>query len=122
MSNSTYYRVQLTGRAKKDLRKIGKRKGKSTYEKLRDLINDLEFEPAEKGDALTGPLRGFFSLHYSRYRVIYVVEEGEARVIAVSVGYHESGSRHDIYRIVTRLVEMGAIDPEIVELGEDEDA
>ena len=104
------YRVLLAAEAKEMLRKIGKRYGKKTYEVLRDLIRGLEFEPDKRGQPLHAPLQGFYSLHYSRFRVIYRIEHGAATVLVLAAGYHESGVRSDIYRMIERLVESGAVE------------
>ena len=69
--SSEYFRLKLTDSATNDLRKIGKRYGKKTYETLRDLVGDLEFEPEKKGEPLRGRLSALFSRHYSRFRIIY---------------------------------------------------
>lgn len=105
-----YYRVKLTDEATDMLRAIGRKYGKKTYEILRDLIRDLEFEPKKKGSALCGKLAGFWSLHYSRFRVIYKIDDGRIRVLVVGAGFHETGSRRDIYRILERLADTGMIE------------
>jgi mRNA-degrading endonuclease RelE of RelBE toxin-antitoxin system len=89
------------------LRRIGKKHGRSTYDHLKDLIRELEFEPEKKGQALGGPLKGLYSLHYARFRVIYRVEHPRSLVIVVATGYHASSTRRDIYEVLTRLVEKG---------------
>ncbi|MEE9296767.1 MAG: type II toxin-antitoxin system RelE/ParE family toxin [Phycisphaerae bacterium] len=103
------YRVVLVDEAKEMLRRIGRRYGKKTYEVIRDLIQDLEYEPEKKGDMLRSPLHGLHSLHYSRFRILYLVENQEARVIVVAAGFHQAGSRDDIYEKVDRWIESGRI-------------
>ena len=103
------FRVRIADAAKRTLRRIGKKYGKKTYEVLRDLIRELEFNPCQKGEPLRTPLRGFYSLHYSRFRIIYTVEQGEAIVFVVAVGYHRAKSRWDVYRVLERLVEAGQL-------------
>ena len=104
------YRVLLAAEAKEMLRKIGKKYGKKTYQVLRDLIRELEFEPDKRGQPLCGQLQGLYSLHYSRFRVIYRIEHGVTMVLVIAAGYHESGARSDIYRIIERLVESGSLE------------
>ena len=106
---SGYFRIELTDAAIRMLRRIGKKYGKDTYETLRDLIKELEFNPDQKGQALRKPLHGLFSLHYSRFRVLYSIDNNELRVIIVAAGHHASGSRNDIYDLVKRLIENGDI-------------
>ena len=82
------FRVVLTTAAKEMFRKIGRKYGKKTYEVLRDLVKGLESEPEKQGFPLRAPLHGLYSLHYSRFRVIYRIENNEARVLVVAAGYH----------------------------------
>lgn len=104
------FQVVLTKTATDMLRQIGKKYGKKTYETLRDLIAGLEHQPDQKGEALHRPLQGLHSLHYSRFRVIYRIESGNAIVLVVAAGHHASGERDDIYQIIRRLVENGTIE------------
>lgn len=107
--SSEYYRVRIANRAKRDLRQIGKKYGRNTYETVRDLILGLEIDPGKKGEPLRARLRGLHSLHYSRFRIIYHISDNEFVVIVVGAGYHESGSRSDIYRSIERLIESGEL-------------
>ncbi len=107
--SSGSYRVRIADSAKRDLRQIGKKYGRNTYETIRDLILDLEFDPGQKGELLGGRLRGLHSRHYSRFRIIYRIEGKEFVVIVVGAGYHESESRWDIYRSLERLIESGKL-------------
>ena len=104
-----YYRVKLVASAKDDLRRIARKYGKKTYETVRDLIRDLEFDPVKKGEPLRGRLSGLFSRHYSRFRIIYRVDGREFTVIVIAAGWHEKDSRTDVYRVIERLVESGEI-------------
>ena len=103
------FRLRLTASAKEDLRRIGKRYGKKTYETIRDLIRDLEFDPEKKGEPLHGSLRGLYSRHYSRFRIIYHIEREDLVVLVVGTGYHESDSRADIYKVIERAIEAGTL-------------
>ena len=103
------FRVRLIAEAKDMLRRIGKTYGKNTYEVIRDKILDLESDPGKKGEPLGGPLQGLYSLHYSRFRIIYRIHEDEVEVIVVGAGYHASRSRDDIYQVIRRLVESGQL-------------
>ncbi len=113
-----HFLVRLTAEAEKMLRRIGKKYGKKTYEVLRDRIFDLEIEPEQKGQALRGQLSGLYSMHYSRFRVIYRIDRGVAEVLVIGAGFHASGTRADIYRVIERMVDSG--DLEIPD--DDEDA
>ena len=98
------------------LAKIGKKYGRKTYGCLRDLIRELEFEPDKKGEALRGQLQGLHALHYSRFRVIYVIDDNGPQVVVVAAGWHEAGSRRDIYQIVSNLVEAGSVEEALARL------
>ena len=104
------FRVKLTREAKEMLRRVGKKYGRKTYEVLRNVIRELEFEPENKGQPLRTPLHGLYALHYSRFRIIYRIEQDQAIVIVVAAGYHESGARRDIYEVIERLVEAGHLE------------
>ncbi len=106
------YRVLISESAKQILREIVKKYGNKVYGILRDLILALEVEPEKKGQPLGGKLHGFFSLHYSRYRVIYKINGEEAIVLVVGAGWHESGLRAEIYQVVERLLQAGKLLPE----------
>ena len=107
--SSVHFRVRLTDRAKDDLRRIGKKYGKKTYETIRDLIRGLEFDPEKQGEPLQGILRGLYSLHYSRFRLIYRIDKEEFVVLVVAGGYHKEDSRTDIYKLIERALESGRL-------------
>src|SRR5687767_14369565 len=106
------HRVVISESAKQMLRSIGKKYGKRVYETLRDLILALEFEPEKKGQPLRGKLHGLYSLHYSRYRVVYKIENDHPVVLVIGAGWHESGSRADIYQVIERLIQAGEVFPD----------
>ena len=104
-----YFRIRLAYRAIDDLRQIGKRYGKKTYETIRDLIRDLEFEPDKKGEPLQRNLTGLYSRHYSRFRIIYRIDAKEFVVLVVGCGYHTNESRNDIYSLIERAIQSGTL-------------
>lgn len=106
------YRVRLAARVKDDLRRIGKKYGKKSYETVRDLIKSLEFEPQKKGEPLSGRLKGLYSLHYSRFRIIYGIYNQELVVAVVGAGWHEHDSRRDIYKLIERALDSGIVMPD----------
>ena len=108
MSNQLY-RVRIAESAKDDLRRIGRKHGKKTYEIIRELIKGLEFDADKKGEPLQGSLRSLYSLHYSRFRIIYQVDGDVFTVVVVAVGWHESGSRSDVYKLIERAIEDGRL-------------
>ena len=106
---SQCYRVRLTDEAKGNLRRIGKKYGKKTYQTLRDLIQDLEYDAEQKGEPLQGQLRGLYSCHYSRFRVIYQIDGQEFVVLVIAAGWQEADSPRDVYRMIERAIESGRI-------------
>ena len=102
-------RVRLAASAKADLKHIGKKYGKRTYETIRDLIKDLAFDPEKKGEPLRGLLHGLYSCHYSRFRIIYRIERGEFVVVVIGAGFHEADSRADIYQVIKEMLKSGAL-------------
>lgn len=104
------FRVRIGESATDDLRRIGKKFGKKTYEIIRDLILDLEFEPEKKGEPLRGRLRGLHSRHYSRFRIIYRVQNEALIVLVIAAGWHESDSRKDVYALIEKALDAGMID------------
>lgn len=102
------FRVRIGESATDDLRRIGKKFGRKTYEIIRDLI--LEFEPEKKGEPLRGRLRGLHSRHYSRFRIIYRVQKKALVVLVIAAGWHESDSRKDVYALIEKALDAAMID------------
>lgn len=88
---------------------VAKKYGRTTYEHLKNLIRELATEPEKRGQALRGVLKGLYSLHYSRFRVIYRIQNEQVRVIVLAAGHHSSGAREDIYKSFSRWVKEGSI-------------
>ncbi len=103
------YAVSITDEAARMLRRLRKKYGAATYDTLRDLILDLKTDPDKKGEPLRDKLAGLWSLHYSRFRIIYRIIDGRAEVIVVAAGFHESASRDDIYEVVERMIVSGRV-------------
>src|SRR5438876_471633 len=78
-----HYTVVISTAAERMLTSIRKKYGKHVFGVLRDLIRGLAGEPEKKGEALGGVLRGLYSLHYSRYRIIYRISQGKALVLVI---------------------------------------
>ncbi|MBN2324869.1 MAG: type II toxin-antitoxin system mRNA interferase toxin, RelE/StbE family [Spirochaetes bacterium] len=97
------YSVELTSKAKEmlDTIQINLRK------KLVTQIRTLENEPEKKGKPLCGELSGFYSLHFSRYRVIYTIDHGRVIVIVVAIGIRRDNERYDIYELAKKIIRSG---------------
>ena len=112
MSEPVRYEVFITGTAAAHLRRIGKKRGRGALEQLHALIGDLTEDPESKTQALRGALSGFRSLHGGRFHVIIRISGRAVRVYVVAVGWHESGSRDDVYAALERAVRRGGIAPD----------
>lgn len=99
MEKTRRYRVELTGGAKKDLKKLRQHR-----EQLREALGRLETDPLA-GHTLRGTLYGLRSLEFTvkgsgAFRAVYGVLEEDAVCLVVIVGPHEN-----IYDRAERRVE-----------------
>ena len=99
------YSIELTVTAKEMLELIQLNHRKKIVEQIRT----LEKEPEKKGKSLHGELSGFYSLHFSRYRVIYTIDKGRVVVIVVAAGLRKEGERYDIYALAKKIIRSGLI-------------
>jgi mRNA-degrading endonuclease RelE of RelBE toxin-antitoxin system len=101
------YRVKLTDRAKKDLKRLSKPDLKDTL----DEILELEKDP-EKGHTLSGCLKGVRSLVYSlpggAYRAAYYVLTEDRICLVFMVGPHE-GFYEKATRRAEALIRLGRV-------------
>jgi mRNA-degrading endonuclease RelE of RelBE toxin-antitoxin system len=102
------YNVFLTDHAKQNLTKL-KKHGKRTLEQLRSVLGELARDPHAMTQEFHAPLQGYRSLHVGRFRAVIKIVEKEVRVYVVGIGWHESGSREDIYQQIHRALLSGAI-------------
>ncbi len=102
------YQVLLTENATRHLAKL-KKHGKKTLLQIRGVLRDLQADPYGITQELHAPLQGYRSLHVGRFRAVVRIVDTQVRVYVVGVGWHESGSRDDIYRQVHRALLAGAI-------------
>lgn len=105
------YEVLITETAAASLREIGRTRGRAALKQLRAVIEALAVDPEKQTEPLRGPLKGLRSKHTGRFRVIVRVAQRTVRVYVVYAGWHQSGSRADIYAAVERAVKAGMIDP-----------
>jgi len=68
---------------------------------------------------LVGPLAGYYRITYGRYRAIYRVVEDEIAngdvlvtitIQFIAAGKREERSKHDVYELACKIVEMGIVD------------
>ena len=95
------YSIELTVTAKEMLDSIQLNHRKKIVEQIRT--------PEKKGKSLHGELSGFYSLHFSRYRVIYTIDKGRVVVIVVAAGLRKEGERYDIYALAKKIIRSGLI-------------
>lgn len=86
------YRVIWEEEAEKDLEKLDK----SIARKIKQRVeNFLATNPTEHGKPLTANLKGLWSYRFSKYRVVYQLEQQKLLIIVV-----EAGHRREIYKKV----------------------
>jgi mRNA-degrading endonuclease RelE of RelBE toxin-antitoxin system len=79
--------------------------------KLLEVAATLADLPALRGRALSEDLEGYFSLHWSRYRLVYLIDETELTVWIVALGQRAQGKAHDVYATAQKLLRQGLLDP-----------
>ena len=103
------YEVLLTEHARKNLAEL-KRYGKKTLRQLHGLLGELRTDPYGMTQPLHAPLQGYRSLHSGRFRAILKIVDHQVKIVYVmGVGWHEGGSRDDIYQSLQRAIETGII-------------
>ena len=102
------YRVLLTDHAKRNLRDL-KRHGRKSMLQIQAALEELQRDPFGLTQELQSPLAGYRSLHVGRFRAVIRIEQAKVLVYILAVGWHESGSRDDIYQEVLRALRGGAL-------------
>lgn len=82
------YKVLFAQSAAKNLKKLDRRYQKAVAKAIDRLAQDPRV-----GKPLTGKLKGFWKLRFSRYRIIYQIKEKELIVIIFDVKH-----RKEVYR------------------------
>jgi len=103
------YSVCWTDTAIELLRGISdKRMARKLVESSRRLTDD----PDKQGSPLYGELEGFWRYRFSRYRVIYVIEEDRQAISIVATGIRAKGKPKDIYAVARKLLRAGLLEPD----------
>ncbi|MAO21294.1 MAG: hypothetical protein CMJ35_16040 [Phycisphaerae bacterium] len=120
MSDSTQrVRIVWTYTAANGLRKLPKKVRAGLMAKA-DELEDCD-DPKAFHKPLTGPLKGYYRITYSRYRAVYKVFEDEIAngdvlvnitVCFVAAGKREEHSKDDVYKLAEKFVELGLTDIE----------
>lgn len=82
------YQLILSSSAKQELGQVDKR----YHSAIAKAFKRLQGNP-RVGKPLIGHLKGFWKLRFSRYRIIYRIEESTVTVLVVAIGH-----RRDVYR------------------------
>ena len=108
--------IQWTDVAKNGLARLPKKVRRGVLDKANELREADDPSTAHK--PLTGPLRGYNRICYSRYRAIYKAKEDHlpsgdvlihVKILFVAVGIRKEGDKEDIYRFAKKLIDMGII-------------
>lgn len=109
------YRVSIrwTTTAIESLRALPKKVRSGLIDKVDELLTCGD--PREVHKPLVGPLAGYYSIKYSRYRAIYTVEEERVagkgvslhlQVTLIVTGKRKEYDKHDVYEVARKLAEM----------------
>ena len=85
------YTVELSNRAKKELKQIDRYQAKLITHWLYANI-DQRANPREHGKPLTEKLKGYWRYRVGNYRIICEIKDSELVVVAVNIGH-----RREIY-------------------------
>jgi mRNA interferase RelE/StbE len=119
--------IKWTETAKEGLKKLPPKVRRGILNKVDELYGT---DPRHAHKALVGPLQGYYSLRYSRYRAIYSADAEQiangdllihVNVRFVIVGIRTERDKKDVYKIAQKLIELGLIDVHDTELDADED-
>ena len=79
--------------------------------KLLGLAATLADHPEQRGKHLREDLEGYLALHWSRWRIVYSIDENNLRVWVFAVGQRAEGKPRDVYRTASRLLRLGLLSP-----------
>ena len=79
--------------------------------KLLEVADTLSDAPETRGKALRDEFAGYWSLHWSRYRIVYAIDH-TARVVRIAaVGLRADGKAKDVYETARKLLSQGLLEP-----------
>ena len=79
--------------------------------KLLEAADELSTDPEKRGKPLVGDLAGYWSAHWSRYRMVYLIDDDEQKVYVLAGGIRQAGKPRDIYELARRLLRRGLLEP-----------
>ena len=111
--------IRWTETARNGLAKLPYRVRRGLIEKADRLLESDDPESSLK--ALVGPLHGYYTMPYSRYRAICKIEKEELAdgqvlltitITFVATGIRKDGDKRDVYRVAQRLLDLGMLEPD----------
>ena len=100
------YAAKFTPDAAKDIRRLPRNTRNALRKQFRNVILK---DPVGCSEELGGPLTGFRSFHFRRYRVICRVFRELSTVAVVGVGEKDERHKAVIYKELEKLVETGKL-------------
>ena len=88
------YRIEVTPRARKDLRTLAKKERR----RITEQIDALKTDPRPTGCKKLKGREDFYRIRVGDYRVVYQIEDEVLLILIVRVG-----DRKEIYEIIRRL-------------------
>ena len=86
------WQIRIEKRAQKDLQKLVRADQLRIYAFLQSRLANQK-DPPELGEALTGPLSGFWKYRVGSYRLISLIEDRTITISIIRIGH-----RREIYR------------------------
>ena len=102
------YTVEWTEPA---LELLGETTDNRIQRKLLDTADELSTDPDKRGGPLVGDLAGYWSVRWSRYRVVHLIDDDAQKVYVLAVGMRQEGKPRDIYELARGLLRRGLLEP-----------
>ena len=99
------YSLKFTDSGHADVRALSKDRRNS----LKKALSDLARSPVSRSTELHGPLSGFRSFHWRRYRIVFRIFEAQKVVAVVGIGERDPQSASNIYRRLEALAASGEL-------------
>jgi mRNA interferase RelE/StbE len=110
--------IRWTPTAKEHLARLPQKVRTGLIAKADELISIPD--PTKVHKPLTDELEGCYRITYSRYRAIFTVRQKQAAkgaveveiiILFVAAGVRKEGDKNDVYRLATRLMKLGLLQP-----------